>query len=96
MRIGNILYICKQMKKKDKLTWEYDGSAFSVGECIIQETHNDWVDYGFYKLVFLNGKLYKFRTQKKRRDNRITLFDFYTGVAYWTKAERVFQIIKLK
>lgn len=84
------------MKKKDKLKWEYNGNKFSVGDCITEKHHDDWVDYGFRKLSFLDGKLYKFYTQKKRKDNRIVLFDYYTDVPYWTKAERVFQIIKLK
>ena len=80
------------MKKKDKLTWEFNGEKFTVGDCITEPPHEDWV-VNLYKLVFLEGKIYKYYKQSR---DKVCLIDIYTSRPYWTKKERVFQVIKLK
>lgn len=82
------------MKKRNKLSWSWNGENFEVGE-LITEPPSEFLhrDYLNRPIVFYRGKVYILA--KRKYNGRCGLVSIFQDFAIWAKDENIFQVLKV-
>jgi hypothetical protein len=81
------------MKKKNKLSWTFEGESFEVGECIIEPYNiNLNRDKSDRPIVFYRGNVFILRSWY---NNKCFLVSIYQDFSVWAKCDYVFQVLKV-
>jgi len=82
------------VKKKNKLSWFWNGENFEVGE-LITSTHSEFLHRDEFNrpIVFYRGKV--FILARRRYNGRCGLISIFQDFSIWVKDENIFQVLKV-
>jgi len=82
------------MKKRNKLSWNWNEEYFEVGE-LITNSQSEFLHRDDFNrpIVFYRGKV--FILARRRYSGRCGLISIFNDFAIWAKDENIFQVLKV-